>query len=321
MIRSWAFRGLMRARPPNATSATETTSHQPRSSPGSRINWTTATTTFVSSTGATKKWKGACQRVWFSYDWGLSATFVSPSKVGRHGRRGDGLGRFGREVLAGVDELVALEAVLLVVELPVAPARGEQLLVRAALDDLPLFEDEYLVGAADGREAVRDDEGRPPAPQRLQPVLYQRLALAVQARRGLVEDQNLRLGQDRARDGDALPLPARELHAALADDRVVAVGEAADELVAVRDAGRGPDLLAGRVRVREGDVVGDGAVEEEVVLQHRAELFAIVSEPDGSEVAAVNQHAPRERAVEGHHQPDERTLPRAAGADERGRRP
>ena len=39
---------------------------------------------------------------------------------------------------------------------------------------------------------------------------------------------------------DALALPARELHAALADDRVVALLEPADELVAVREPARPP---------------------------------------------------------------------------------
>src|ERR1044072_5524675 len=91
-------------------------------------------------------------------------------KSRRYGRRRNGLGRLGREVLAGVDELVALEAVLLVVELPVAPAHGEQFLVRAALDYLAFFEDEDLGGAADGRKAVPDDEGRAPPPERLQAV-------------------------------------------------------------------------------------------------------------------------------------------------------
>ena len=44
--------------------------------------------------------------------------------------------RLRREVLARIDEPIALEAVLLVVQLPVAPALREQLVVRAALDDL-----------------------------------------------------------------------------------------------------------------------------------------------------------------------------------------
>ena len=81
-----------------------------------------------------------------------------------------------------------------------------------------------------------------PAAQRVQAVLDQRLALAVEARGRLVEDEDARVGEDRARDRDALALAARELHAALADDRVVALLEAVDELVGVRDAADLADL-------------------------------------------------------------------------------
>src|SRR5688572_1900370 len=51
-------------------------------------------------------------------------------------RRGRGLFRLGREVLAGVDEPVGLEPVLLVVELPVPAVERQQLRMRAALHDL-----------------------------------------------------------------------------------------------------------------------------------------------------------------------------------------
>src|SRR5688572_25625951 len=64
-------------------------------------------------------------------------------------QRGRALG-FGREILAVVDEPVGFEPVLLVVQLAVAPVQREQLRVRAALDDLPRFEHQDLVSAADG---------------------------------------------------------------------------------------------------------------------------------------------------------------------------
>ena len=135
-----------------------------------------------------------------------------------------------------------------------------------------------------------------PLAQRAQAVLDQRLALAVEARRRLVEDQDSRVGEDRARDGDALPLSAGQLHAALADDRVVALLELLDELVAVRDAATRLDLLARGVRPREGDVLGDRAVEQEVVLHHDAEVRAVVAEPERREVAAVDSGRARSSA-------------------------
>ena len=53
-----------------------------------------------------------------------------------------------------------------------------------------------------------------------------------------------RVDQQRPGDRDPLPLAAGERLAALADQRVVAVGQAQDELVRARGPGRGDDLLA-----------------------------------------------------------------------------
>ena len=80
----------------------------------------------------------------------------------RAGFGSSGLDRFRCEVLARIDEPIALEPVLLVVQLPVPASLVEQLVVRAALDDLAVLEHQNLVGAADGRQPVRDDERRAP---------------------------------------------------------------------------------------------------------------------------------------------------------------
>src|SRR5687767_11264948 len=72
--------------------------------------------------------------------------------------------RFGREVLARIDESIGFEVVLLVVERSVPAAELEQLRVRAAFDDLAVLEHEDLIGAADRRETMRDHErGTAPA--------------------------------------------------------------------------------------------------------------------------------------------------------------
>src|SRR5688572_25865266 len=155
---------------------------------------------------------------------------------------------------------------------------------------------------------MRDDEGRPAPPQRSQAVLDERLAFAVERRGGFVEDENARIGEDRARDGHALALPARELYPALADDRVVARLEPFDELVRVRNAADLLNLLGGGIRTSVADVLCDRAVEEEVVLEHHSDLGSVVAQAHGREVAAVDQDAAGQRPVEGHYQADQRAL-------------
>ena len=56
-----------------------------------------------------------------------------------------------------------------------------------------------------------------PAIRRSSAQLHDALALGVERARRLVEQQDRPVGEDRARDREALPLPAREPHAALAE--------------------------------------------------------------------------------------------------------
>src|SRR5437879_11817151 len=114
--------------------------------------------------------------------------------------------RDGHEVLAGIDERILLGAVLLLVELAVTAAESDQLAVCAAFDDLPGLENEDLIRALDGREAVGDDERGASAAERAKAVADHRLALAVEARRRFVEHQDARIREHGARDRNA-PAP------------------------------------------------------------------------------------------------------------------
>ena len=75
-----------------------------------------------------------------------------------------------------------------------------------------------------------------------------------------------------------------------------------------------------RVRRAVADVLGDGAVEQEVVLQHDAEVAPVLGQPQRQQVAAVDAHAALRRPVERHDQADERALARPGRSDERRRR-
>ena len=88
-------------------------------------------------------------------------------------------------------------------------------------------------------------------------VLDRLLGTAVQGRGRFVEDQERRGAQDGAGDGDPLLLAARELQAALAHQRVVAIGKAGDEVVELRRPAPRLDFVRGRVGPAEGDVVDD----------------------------------------------------------------
>ena len=82
------------------------------------------------------------------------------------------------------------------------------------LDDLAEVHHGYAIGdVANEREVVRDEEvrQREVALQRLEQVDDLCADRHVERRDGLVEDDHLRVQRERAREADALPLPAGEL--------------------------------------------------------------------------------------------------------------
>ena len=134
------------------------------------------------------------------------------------------------------------------VQAPVGALAAEQLLVRALLDDAAVVEHDDVAGAADGGEAVGDHDRRAAGEQPPQAGLDPALRVDVDVRGRLVEDEDARIGGERAREGDELALAGRELDAALADLGVVAVLERGDEVVRADGARGRLDVLARRVR-------------------------------------------------------------------------
>jgi len=116
------------------------------------------------------------------------------------------------------------------------------------------------------------------------------LGLGVDRRGRVVEDEQLGIGEQHPRDGDALALPAREPDAALADDRVVALGQRVHELGGLRGLGGGAHLLDRGVGAAVGDVVAHRAREQQRLLQHDADLRAQAGQGHLAHVVAVDEH-------------------------------
>ena len=92
-------------------------------------------------------------------------------------------------------------------------------------------------------------------------------ALGVEIGRRLVEDDERRVAEEGAREGDPPPLARRERAPAVADHGVVPVRQAEHERVGAGELGSLPDPLVGRRGVAEPDVVGDAAAEERRALR------------------------------------------------------
>ena len=142
------------------------------------------------------------------------------------------------------------------------------------------------------------------------------LRLRVEVRRGLVEDHDAWLGQQQAGDRQALPFTAGQSVAALADDRVEAVGERAHEVGQPGLLERGPQLGVGGVRRGVAQVGPDRVVEQVPVLGDDADRVADRLERQVAHVDAGQAHGARVGVVEPGHERGERRLAGAGRADE-----
>lgn len=150
---------------------------------------------------------------------------------------------------------------------------GEELVVSAGFDDLPLFEDVDAVGILNGGEAVGDDDAGAILHQGVEGLLNEEFGLVVDGGGGFIEEEDGRVLEEGAGDGEALFFSAGEFDAAFADIGVELLGKITDEIGLGGIEGL-PDLLIGGVAHGEGEVFANGAVEEKGFLGDVAEGVA-----------------------------------------------
>ena len=140
----------------------------------------------------------------------------------------------------------------------------------SVFDDTTVLHDIDFIGVPDGGKPVRDHERGTALHQAGKRVLYEPLALGVKRGGSLVEDQDGRILEHGAGDGDALPLAARELCAPISDVGVIALRQGTDEPVGIRHAGSRLNGFPADPFLTEGDVAVNRVVEQECLLGHDA---------------------------------------------------
>src|SRR5690606_37896839 len=103
--------------------------------------------------------------------------------------------------------------------------------------------------------------------------------------------QDRRLTEQRAGDGDALALAARQPRAAFAHRRVHALRQARGNLVHARFARGLQDIVIIAARPAAADVVGNGAGKEIRVLEYLADVPGQLRAGDLPHVDAADVHA------------------------------
>ena len=202
------------------------------------------------------------------------------------------------------------------VELIVGALEFEQVVVRAALDDAAVVQHHDGVGVAHGREAVGDDEHGAALHQGVHAALHDGLGARVDGRSGLVEDHHRRVGHGRAGDGQQLPLALAEVGAVALQLRIVALGQAADEVVCAGQLGGGDAFFIGGVQLAVAYVLHHRAGEEVGVLQNDAQRVAQIGLLDLVDVNTVVTDLAIVDIVEAVDEVGDGGLARAGGADE-----
>lgn len=137
-----------------------------------------------------------------------------------------------------------------------------ELLMLALLHDAAMVDDQDLIGVAHGFEAMRDhDDGFIPR-QRLDGLLQPVLIFWVHIGCGLVQNDDGCVFQHGPGNGYTLLFAAGKACAALADDRVVAVGQGLDEIITASRLCCCDHFIMRCVRLAELDVVFDGVGKE-----------------------------------------------------------
>ena len=118
----------------------------------------------------------------------------------------------------------------------------------------------------------------------------QRLVLPVERTGGLVQDEQGRLAQQRARKRNALALATRKPHAPVADHRLEPQVEPLDEFAGMGGAQRGPQILVAGLRRGKAQVRRDRVMQKEHVLRHIGHLTAPATAIGGIDLDAVDEN-------------------------------
>ena len=147
-----------------------------------------------------------------------------------------------------------------------------------------------------------DDNHRLVCGNRLQ-ALLQLLFRGVIHRTGrLVEQQDRRVHQKGAGDGDALPLPARERLAAFANQHVETVRVPVNELGQAGNLGRCDDGCIVGIRSTDGDIVAQRAVEQRRFLRNIADVAPQIGRVELAGIDTVDHHGALGRLVKAEQQ-------------------
>ena len=187
----------------------------------------------------------------------------------------------------------------------------------ADIGDLAAFDDEDRVGIDKRGQPMRNDDDGAPLGDLAQVLPDDRLAVGIERAGGLVENEQSRIGDERARNGEALLLPARKIGGILLEHRLEATGKPLDEFLGAGNArGRRQSPRCVASGFAAAMLSRTDAAEQEAVLQHDADALPQMDEIDLAAVETVHPDESLLDRIEPLDKAGDRRLARAALADD-----
>ena len=147
--------------------------------------------------------------------------------------------------------------------------------------------------------------------------LNERFAFRIERAGRLIEQQDRRIAQNGAGDGDALALAAGQGDAALAHFGVIALGKFLGELIDAGGAGCGHGGFARCIGLAEADVVEHRAGENHRVLRHDGDALAHLLRIGRLDIDAIDLRCvPAAGSIEALDQGEDRGLAGSRGPDD-----
>ena len=187
----------------------------------------------------------------------------------------------------------------------------------ALFDDVAFAHDEDEVCVADGGQPVGDDEACASLHQVIHRLLDQDFCPCVYGAGRLVEDQDLRIGENSPCDRQELLLPLGDVACLLIEFHIVAARQSLDKAVYMRRLGCPDDFFICGVKPSVTDILHDRAVEQPGILEHHAEHLAQFTAVEIFYIVSVDLDGAAVDIVETHQQLDHGRLPRSGRTHDR----
>lgn len=165
---------------------------------------------------------------------------------------------------------------------------GHEPAVRSRFCDASRLHHDQAVGPVQGGQAMGDGDHSPASREVRQGHVNAFLSFQIQGSCRLVQDQDARIMQDGARNGDALVFASRESLSLFSYLGFISIRKIHDEVVSLAETGRLHHLGMLGIGFGVANVLRDGAREQERILGHNNNLTAHGCWFPGAEIDTIN---------------------------------